>query len=96
MRGGRFMSVEDIIFLMRKDKVRLLVQTEIVQLQKISILPQRFFVLHPPPCRKFHFSFPLGISNALPSGGYRFFLELHIEEMSPFSLLIRITFIFFA
>lgn len=37
MRGGRFMSVEDIIFLMRKDKVRLLVQTEIEQMTPFSL-----------------------------------------------------------
>jgi len=45
---------------------------------------RRFFVLHPTPPKKFQFSFilcfktplPLEISNDLPWGGYRFFLEL--------------------
>ena len=49
MRGGRFMSVEDIIFLMRKDKVRLLVQTEIEQMTPFSLVIRmqvQTFILH--------------------------------------------------
>ena len=65
-----------------------------VEFQKISIPPLgRFFVLHPPPLRKFQVSFilasknfnfegpvPQGISDDLPWRGHGCFKELHYSH----------------
>ena len=70
----------------------LVVTVFIVQLQKISILPHKFFVLHPLPQEiPFYFHnlllkafktpppLPVGIFNDLPWGGYGFCLEIQID-----------------